>query len=463
MRKLLLFSVALLSIRYAVAQTCTCEMEFRHIKDFMEVNYSGFKDKVAQMTQAGYARLVKDYISYTKGPHSTEKCLLIISSFLDHFGDDHISVRASFDATKSDSFFISQRELISLPERRLRELARSTSPEGIYHSRFDSSYRIAIIQDKTPLHDYIGVIISSKVPGWKRGMLKFAGKFINDSVLKGVLYMKNQLPKVEWFWLQNNSFAGDWLREGTAAQTQPAGQYQPVASRKLSNSTLYIKIASFDPSNAGNIDSVLAVNKSNLSTMPNLVLDLRDNGGGADFAYLPLLPYLYTNPVRTVGTDIWCTDSTIAGWKRMVESTDFPAAEKIAFNKTIALMEAHKGQFVSDNPDYVDSSLARMPNPSKVIILINSGCASTTEQFLLAARQSSKVRLFGQNTSGTLDYSTVRRTNFLCMPYTLGYSTTRSRRLDHHAGIDHVGIRPDHYLDVSGDWIAAAMAAVGGN
>jgi hypothetical protein len=461
MKELLLFSIALLSLHYGGAQTCSCETEFRHIKDFMEANYAGFKDKEAQMTVAGYGRLVKDYLAYSKGPHSTEHCLLIITSFLDHFKDEHVSVGHSFDPTMTDSFFISQRELINIPEKRLRDLQQSTTPEGIYYFKHDSSYKIAVIKDKTPLHDYIGVIVSSKLPGWKPGMLKFEGKFINDSVLKGVLYMRNQLPKVEWFWLGKDLIGGDWQREGAITEAPSSFQgYEPVASRKLNENTLYIKIATFGPSNAKNIDSVIAVNKANLASMPNLVLDLRNNGGGADFAFSPLLPYLYTGPVRYIGADVWSTDSTVAGWKRMVDNPDIPEAEKIRINQLIAEMEAHKGQFMSHNPDEIDSSRTPLASPSKVIILINGGCASTTEEFLLAARQSGKVRLLGQNTSGTLDYSNVVSTKFICMPYILGYPTTRSRRLNVHEGIDNAGIKPDHYLDVSADWIEAALAAL---
>lgn len=460
MRILLFFSIALLSIHYAGAQTCSCEMEFRHIKDFMEANYAGFKDKVAQMSQAGYGRLVKDYLAYSKGPHSTEKCLLIIASFLDHFRDEHVSVGHSFDPTLVDSFFVSQRELINIPERRLRELQKSTTPEGIYYFKHDSSYKIAVIKDKTPLHDYIGVIVSSKLAGWKPGMLKFEGKFINDSVLKGVLYMRNQLPKVEWFWLGKDFIGGDWQREGTVAAQARSFHYEPVASRKLDKNTLYIKIASFGASNAKNIDSIMALNKDNLSSMPNLVLDLRDNGGGSDFTFGSLLPWLYTGPVRNRGADVWSTDSTIAGWRRTLDDPDLPASSRDQVNNIIGMMEAHKGQFVNYNPDVVDSSMTPRPYPSKVFILINRGCASTTEQFLLAARQSAKVKLLGQNTSGTLDYSNVRETKFLCMPYILAYSTTRSRRVDNHEGIDNVGIKPDHYLDLSADWVSAALAAL---
>jgi len=437
-------------------------MEFRHIRDFMETNYAGFKDKAAQMTEAAYSRLVKEYEGYSRGSHASEKCLLIISSFLDHFRDEHVGVRANFDATKSDSILVSQRELINISERKIRELSHSTSHEGIYWFKHDSSYKIAVIQDKTPLHDYIGVIVSSKLSGWKPGMLKFEGKFINDSVLKGVLYMRNQLPKVEWFWLGKDLIGGDWQREGTVAQ-QPSYPYEPVASRKLNEKTLYIKISSFGPANAKNIDSIMALNKENLSAMPNLVLDLRDNGGGADFTYAPLLPYLYTNPIVNRGADVWSTDSTIAGWRRILDDPDLPAAEKEEINQIIAKMEAGKGKFVNYVPENVDSSLTPLPYPAKIIILINRGCASTTEQFLLAARQSGKVRLLGQNTSGTLDYSNVRETRLLCMPYILRYSTTRSQRVDNHEGIDNIGIRPDHYLEVSADWLSAAVAALNGN
>ena len=467
MRKLLILRCLVFLFLFpgvsAHAQTCSCELEFRHIKDFMEANYAGFKDKVARMTDAGYNRLVRDYLGYSKGPHSTEKCLLIIAGFLDHFKDEHVGVGANFDATKTDSFFVSQRELVNIPERRLLALRNSRTPEGIYYFKHDSSYKIAVIQDKSPLHDYIGVIVSSKLPGWKPGMLKFEGKFINDSVLKGVLYLRNHLPKVEWFWLGRDQIGGDWQREGTVAEKHASYNDEPVTSHKVNQKTLYIKISSFGASNAKRIDSVMAANKDNLSTMPYLVLDLRGNGGGGDFAFSPLLPYLYTNPISGAGADVWSTDSTIAGWKRYLEDPDLPASSRDEINGIIRKMEAAKGTFVNYDPASVDSSLTPLPNPVKVIILIDRGCASATEEFLLAAKQSAKVRLLGQNTSGTLDYSNVLQTKFSCMPYILGYASTRSHRLDSHEGIDNVGIKPDHYLDVTADWISAAVAALMNN
>jgi C-terminal processing protease CtpA/Prc len=108
----------------------------------------------------------------------------------------------------------------------------------------------------------------------------------------------------------------------------------------------------------------------------------------------------------------------------------------------------------------VDSSYQPLPNPKKVLILINRGCASTTEQFLLYARQSSKVILAGEPTQGVLDYSNMRDAPFSCMSYVLRYATTRSRRLDVGEGIDNIGIKPQIKLERNGDWIKQARKII---
>jgi C-terminal processing protease CtpA/Prc len=121
------------------------------------------------------------------------------------------------------------------------------------------------------------------------------------------------------------------------------------------------------------------------------------------------------------------------------------------------MMRANKGKLVNVFDDEIDSSFQKHAFPKKVVILINDNCASTTEQFLFAAKQSSKVILAGDHTEGVLDYSNVRETPFSCMPYTLGYSTSRSRRIAAGQAIDNVGIKPDVQLAADGDWIKEAQ------
>jgi hypothetical protein len=63
----------------------------------------------------------------------------------------------------------------------------------------------------------------------------------------------------------------------------------------------------------------------------------------------------------------------------------------------------------------------------------------------------------GQNTSGTLDYSNLRESDFCEMPYKLYAPTTRSRRIDIGEGIDGIGIKPNIYLTKKQDWIQEAL------
>jgi len=457
LKRLLLPALFVLFGARAFAQSCDCEKEFSYIKNFMETNYPGFADKKAWMTDKVYDKIVADHLAASKEPHSREDCLLVIYDYLSKFKDHHISVRANFDAAKNDSAYFARRPLTPLSEARIAELRKSKGFEGIYDFHDPAKYKIAIIKDKTPIHDYVGVLVSSNLPGWKPGMMKMEGKLINDSTMIGLLFMQNGMPKVEGFTFGKDALWGDWHREGTTPE-RPSSSYVPVASKKLSDKTLYIKISSFGPNNAKNIDSVLRVNQEMLKTAPNLVLDLRGNGGGSDYVYEPLLPYVYTNPVKHTGISILATDANIKGWKSYLEDKDRSPENIASIRKTVSMLEMNKGKWTKTSFDGVESDYTKLPGPAKIVILIDQGCASSTEQFLLFARQSSKVTFMGQNTSGTLDYSNVIPAPFSCMPYTLYYPSSRSRRVDKGEGIDNEGIKPDQKLAKTDDWIAKAQA-----
>jgi C-terminal processing protease CtpA/Prc len=206
------------------------------------------------------------------------------------------------------------------------------------------------------------------------------------------------------------------------------------------------------------VDSLFTAQKENLTKTSNLIIDLRNNGGGSDDVYSFITPYLYTQPIKGIGVDMWTTPDNIKGWELILaQYPDLPAESRQEVQNLIDKMKLQINQNVNIVEDVIDSSYTRLLFPKNVVILINERCASTTEQFLLEARQSKKVTLMGQNTSGTLDYSNLRESDFCEMPYKLYAPTTRSRRIDIGEGIDGIGIKPNIYLTKKQDWIQEAL------
>ena len=84
--------------------------------------------------------------------------------------------------------------------------------------------------------------------------------------------------------------------------------------------------------------------------------------------------------------------------------------------------------------------------PQQVAVIVNSFCESSTEQFLLAAKQSSKVKIFGTVTAGALDFANMNTVESPCGNYLLHYSMSKDVDIDNFP-IDNIGIQPDFYLD----------------
>jgi len=219
---------------------------------------------------------------------------------------------------------------------------------------------------------------------------------------------------------------------------------------ELNTTTLYLRIPSFGYGEKSAIDKVIADNKNKIFKMENLIIDLRNNGGGSDQSFAELLPLIYTNPVRTISTEFL---STVPNNQRFLDwslNTDLDEDTRQWAKNIYDKLHEKIGEFV--NPFGEAVSIDRRDTvykyPKNVGIIINERNGSTTEQFLLAAKQSKKVKLFGTTTFGALDISNMINIESPCKEFKLYYCQSRSMRIPGMV-IDDVGLQPDFYLDKS--------------
>jgi hypothetical protein len=437
-----------------ICQPVNCVQTLDSVKNYFEQNYVGFADKVTSATQQQYQEHVNQAYAYAKQGQSRSDCFFVIDYYLDFFRDNHIYIQIP-----PDTIGVEKIALEKLP----KEVTNRYDLKGIYYSR-DSVYKIKVISNSKGLRSYVGVILSSRTAKWKPGQVKFELIHTGGDGFTGIFYLRDHSAYISTITLneQHGLDVEGWYKNGVVTGSPPV---QPLFNeenevnafyKKLNDSTGYIRIKSFDLSFAKGIDSVIRANLTNIQAMPRLVIDLRGNGGGGDHAMSFLQPIIYTNPVKNIGVDLLTTPDNIAAWDDAINRyrDEIPKKELDHLMQILAQGRGKERAMVNFASDYTGTLPEVWPLPVKVAIVIDHGCGSTTEEFLLLAKQSKKVVMAGEHSKGVLDYSNVVQHKFFHPAFELHYPTTRSRRIDVGLGIDNTGIQPDIPLDLStNNWL----------
>jgi len=227
-------------------------------------------------------------------------------------------------------------------------------------------------------------------------------------------------------------------------------KYAP-AIEILSTKTLRLTLKSFEPYNRDPLIALVKAHHRDLEGHPNWIIDVRGNGGGSDSSYKPLMPWLMPDDVASANTEILVTPANLEGWTRAcaLYAPGDPECEKSLSDSIARMRKGAPGTYVAMDDGgamtYDRVKPLEPHRPSRVAILIDGGCGSSCEEFVLEARQSFNVKLIGQHTFGSLDYSNVRPHDLPSGRRRLWYATTRSARIP-GLMVDVAGVPPDIYL-----------------
>ncbi len=222
--------------------------------------------------------------------------------------------------------------------------------------------------------------------------------------------------------------------------------------KKISEDTLYLKLLDFVDEQA--IVAIYDECREALDNCRNLIVDVRQNGGGVDSAFFPLLEYAYPEGV-SVGEyeksqypiEINYSEKNCKARLELVKSffgDSVPEEAKPMVDKMIVDLESNKGKGFVLTTDEGSDGIIGKKNPERVFVITDEGCGSSGEAFVEAMAFSSKVEVVGRPTCGIIDYSNCNITNL--EDFTFVYPTSRDTRIDHGKGVSQKGVPVDHYI-----------------
>ena len=461
--KIKLFLIAIIAItfsKYAVSQTVEdCLKDFETLVSLIKDDYPGYHDKITDENRSQLNALEREIRQ--KISDYPDSCLKYLNEYTGFFKDFHLRVVPKWKPNNE------QKEIMEVStygkniyvnvDSLHQKTKNSTGIEGVWEG-FQQKFIVSKEGQK-----FVGIVVNNQE--WKIGQVLYEFEPVNDTVFdvinyslvkdrntyktKASLHLNGQIIEFHddtRFVRKSDSDILDKTILYSYIPLYPNGRHTYPVAIYLSDSTFYLRIPSFS-SNLAN-DFVIK-HFSDITTRPNLIIDIRYNGGGQDNYYSEIAKLIYSKPFERLGVEWYATKGSIERKVSALEKREVRGGEE-GIKWTQALVDEMKknvGGFVThpynkNNKTMFEESTV-LTKPLNVGIIINERNGSTAEQFLLEAKQSDKVILFGNcNTAGVLDYSNAVYINLPSNNFSLLCPETRSKRLPENP-LDNIGIYPD--------------------
>lgn len=477
-RTLLIAAVATLTFAApssAVAQPASCRQSFDFVVAKIEQNYSGFRDKVTPATRAAYDRTTAAQRRRADGTSTDEECSAVLHDWIAFFRDGHMDLYYYLTSPKVVDTPAVRARFARWPARALsraeaeryyaRNAGRLDPIEGIWKLVRGMDMELAVVRDSSGT-GFEGVLLNGDGVWWQTGQIKARFRPLDDGWYEGILYSRTHAELARGRWqVMRNILSSRWMSSGidfaklspTVTDSLDVQRYlasvggEKPQLQSLDARTLLLRLPSFASPQAPLVDTLLKAHRDALLRTPDLIIDLRNNIGGSDHVWSPVISFLYTQPMTAVGVVIYSTEDNIGQSEKVLKDPVFPDSLKVGIRKRIETLRAHLGEFSASYPPVVIRRDTVYENPRRVAVLVDRTCTSSCEEFILKARQSSKVTLFGQHTGGVLDYSNTNDLNVPDSPFILRYPISRSLRLPRDP-VDPHGITPAVRIPAGEPW-----------
>ncbi|SHE55376.1 Peptidase family S41 [Pedobacter caeni] len=411
---------------------CDCLLNLKEIITDIEINYPGYKLKTSKEHQLAYLKVKKDAITDASRIAGAQDCFYTISKYLAFFKDNHII----FSDRKTNPEQNAQREY--KPKDHIRHSDQLT---GLWRRTGDSLTVKIIKQDQYTYRAYLwktkdrmnktGPVHFDLIGDENKFRIRKYSGWLTTNLLRG-RRLNELIIEPDGIWEKVVPGLNHKMRETKASVSNKKFNH-----RSIDKNTYYLGIPAFDISEK-KFDSLVLnqiIPDLSLNKIKHLIIDLRNNVGG-NSSFLSLIRFIYEKPFALPGDFVYSSPNII---RRYQTSADAGSAYH---QMMLPRLIANIGGFVQRDSLHIKLK-ETCTYPQTVSILVNENCASSTEYFLMLAKYSSKVKIFGQHTSGTLDYSELFEPEKLpCSAYRYMRPTTKSFYAD-TAPIDNKGITPD--------------------
>lgn len=458
------------------SQTCDCLSEFRYVKKYYEENHPGFQLNIkpdAKKLEAYNAacKQIENRIGKSK---PGQLCIFFLEDYIELLKDHHISIDPNIrklavvnenseqevqDLFQSAIYKNHERfrwDSVSLVNKLKTKPANSI--EGLYKNA--SGNLMAVIANRTNERDYVGVMLQSSSKLWKYGFEKMELKYVKENVYDVSIYTRSFAKVGKRIKIRDGAIY--YFGISKARQEDNSTKKLPYEFKGIDENTNYLRLSSFDASLYSQLDSFYKSIDKEIKSKPNLIVDIRDNGGGSESCFFPLLQYSYTKPIVVNKLELWATDDNIKLYEdyvgRMKKDSNNFGVSAIQSNELIIekMKKADRHTFIAmsdkmPEPIVMDSVYKF---PSKIILLQNRFSASSAEGFIFMMSQSDKVVTAGENSGGFVGFGNVLPSQTPGGCFVLNCTTMK---YGDQYKYEFTGRPPRKYIPASADWIQYAQ------